>query len=91
MHHIQIQNFTVAELRALFQEIIAIELANAISNLPNSPPTNSIDKLMSMKEAAVYLGISIPTLMKMVKEKRLIGKRIGKRLKFNIQNLNQLK
>jgi excisionase family DNA binding protein len=86
MNTIQIQNISIAELRTIIQEIVSAEFTKVLNVTSNSPPDDNL--LLSKQQAAAYLRISVPTLMKMVKEKQLKGVKVNKRIKFKKSNLN---
>ncbi|MBV4356298.1 helix-turn-helix domain-containing protein [Pinibacter aurantiacus] len=69
MQCVQIQNIDKNELRELFAEALFDVLKTRFSEYSQTqPPAQTIpDKLLTKKEAAAYLKISLPTLTRYVK------------------------
>ena len=49
-----------------------------------------MDKLLRVREAAQFLGLSQQTLYKHFEEKRIPGYRMGKALRFDVMELKKL-
>ena len=95
MTGIIIQQITLSELELAIRRVVHEELvANNISKDIFQPPENSDTSLLSKKEAANLLRVSLPTFTKMIKEGKVKSCRVGQRLRFkknqilSIINLN---
>lgn len=92
MHSILIQNIQSNELKKLVFE--AVTLALKENGLPHSQLEPSLPKtpggLLTKKEAATYLKVSLPTLSKYVKSGYVKAHTVaGTRLRFKIEELDR--
>jgi len=87
MRGIFIQQSDIQELTTEFRKILQEELAKL--NLPSSKSIGEEStKLLSKKEAAAYLTISLPTLTKLIKSGNVKALKIGKsRYRFRKSDL----
>ncbi len=92
MQSILIQNIDKSELKQLVFEVMVTVLREKIFEFPQlQPPTQDFpDKLLSKKAAAQYLGISLPTLSKYVKDGYVKAHTVaGTRMRFKLSDLDK--
>ena len=80
------------ELRTVISDVVKTELKNELQGLtPTAQPTD----LLTRKETASILGISLPTLHEWTKDSKIPAYRIGTRIRYKRieveQSLNQIK
>jgi excisionase family DNA binding protein len=75
---IQFVNFSIQEFKTLVIEVIREEL----KKLPTPPTPDPEVELMTRKEAAAFLLISLPTLNKLVKQGVIKRKTLGSLIRF---------
>ena len=90
MQSVLIQNINSSEL----EEIISKAVANAIKNLSIELPVASSapisDRLLTKKEAAAYLKISLPTISKYIVGGYVKAHTVaGTRMRFKISDLDK--
>lgn len=89
MQYLQIQNINSNELRQLVFEVVITALKEqSLEYSKTQPPGKCVsDKLLTKKEAAAYLKISLPTLSRYVKlgyvKAHTVG---GTRMRFKGRN-----
>lgn len=91
MQSLIVQQTNIQELELLIRKVFQEEIQKISS--PNSPPPKPEEsKLLSRREAAAYLRISMPTFSNLERNCKIKGCRIGKRLKYKVSHLeNTLK
>ena len=83
MTGIIIQQISLNELESAIRRIIQEELvSNNFTKPILNPPEISDNTLLSKREAANLLRVSLPTFSKMIKEGKIKSYRVGQRLKF---------
>jgi excisionase family DNA binding protein len=83
MNTVLVQKISIQEFESLISEVFRHELQKLLPLLSNSPPKQIVDNnLVSQKEAAALLNISIPTLRKLIAEKKIQPVKVGNRNKF---------
>jgi excisionase family DNA binding protein len=80
---IMIQEITKDELLKTLEKYVAKAVASASEQIP--PP----DQLLTRKEAAEFLTISLATLHAYTKEGRIVGQRLGGRLVYRRSDLEK--
>jgi excisionase family DNA binding protein len=83
MENIVFTQLSISEIRHLFREELQIYFAS-------QPISNSIfpqDELLTVKQAAQLLALSVPTLYSLVSKSQLPVNKKGKRLYFSKQEL----
>ncbi|MEP0984941.1 helix-turn-helix domain-containing protein [Ekhidna sp.] len=75
-------NLTIAELKDIVKTAVQEELKEIFE-----PASEDIDKLISRKEVAKFLKVSLPTLTKYVKNGTIPAHRIGNRILFKKQEV----
>lgn len=79
----------IAELTAIISNTVRNEVANFThSHTEPAPAANEVD-LINRKQAAKYLGISLPTLQKWTKDGTLTGYRINSRIRYKRAEIEQ--
>lgn len=78
-----IQEMTIADLKAIIDGCIIQAIAQAAQVAPIK------EKLLTRKEAAEYLNISLGTLHTHTKSGRICGQRIGSRLLYKKSDLDK--
>lgn len=92
MQYLQIQNINSSELRELVFEAVATALKERISEYSRTqPPTQrASEKVLTKKEAASYLKISLPTLSKYIKGGYIkVHSVAGTRMRFKLSELDK--
>lgn len=92
MQYLQIQNINSNELRQLIFEVVVAALRENFSEYPQmQPPAQLVsDKLLTKKEAAAYLKISLPTLSRYVKLGYVKAHTVaGTRMRFKAEELDR--
>ena len=84
MNQILLNGIEVNELLDKIGQLID----NKIANVQQSPPKNQ-SKFISRKEVSVLLKISLPTLNEWTKEGRLIGYKMGNRVLYKSEEVEQ--
>jgi excisionase family DNA binding protein len=88
MNGIILQQVNLIELEDLVRRLLREELS-ALDLSPKvfKPPDLSDEPLLSKSQCAELLGISLPTLAKMIKDRTLTPIKVGKRFKFQKSQL----
>lgn len=92
MQYLQIQNINSNELRQLVFEAVASALKERGSEYPQAqaPIQCDFDKLLTKKEAAAHLKISLPTLSKYIKNGYVKAHTVaGTRMRFRPADLEK--
>ena len=74
------------QLRVVISEAVGSELSKHFTDLK---PPNPATELLTRKEAAKLLSISLPTLLDFTKSGKIIGYRIGTRVRYKRSELEQ--
>ncbi|SHM26533.1 DNA binding domain-containing protein, excisionase family [Chitinophaga jiangningensis] len=76
------------------RQLIADTLKSELSQLLEQKPNDTKEELITRKEAAKLLGISLPTLLDFTKTGKITGYRIGTRVRYKrrelIESLKQI-
>ena len=91
MQNIQIQNLDSSELEKIMYKVVinALKDANIGISVASSTPL-TVDKLLTKKEAAAYLKISLPTLTKYINDGHVKAFSIaGTRMRFKISDMEK--
>lgn len=75
----------VADLRAMIGE--TVNAAFAAFPTPAAPQPPAPDELLTRKDAAKLLGITLPTLHKYTKARTIIAHRVGSRIRYKRSEL----
>jgi excisionase family DNA binding protein len=87
---IYLSGITFDELKESFKSIVQIEVQKIVSGLTTAQ--EPAPELITRKETAQILGISLPTLNEWTKNGTLPAQRIGTRVRYNRANVyNSLK
>ena len=87
---ILLNGISFEELQNTIQKIVSAEVQRAVDIL--TPPTDTNPELLTRKETAKILGISLVTLHDWTKNGTLPAKRIGTRIRYDKQQVyNSLK
>jgi excisionase family DNA binding protein len=90
MQGILIQSINGQELEAIISNAVAAAMEKYQKSIPDRPPIQSVDKLLSKKEAARYLGISLPTLSKYINDGYVKAHTVaGTRMRFKLSDLDK--
>lgn len=84
-NEIILSGITFDELKESFQTIVQNEVQKIVSGLTTAPEPSP--ELITRKETAVILGISLPTLNLWTKNGTLPAQRIGTRVRYNRANV----
>jgi len=76
-----IQSVEVEELRELIKDVL-------LEVLGSKEPSHSDTTLLNRKEAAEYLGVSLPTLRRYVTSGRLRSKKIAGKVFFAVRDIS---
>jgi excisionase family DNA binding protein len=79
MSEVHITTVPVADLEGILARAIRTELSNL---LKVEPPQPQADELLTRKEAARYLGLSLPTLHDYTQRGIVTAYRIGSRVRY---------
>jgi excisionase family DNA binding protein len=79
-NEIILSGITFDELKESFKSIVQIEVQKIVSGLPTAQ--EPAPELITRKEAAHILGISLPTLNEWTKNGTLPAQRIGTRVRY---------
>ncbi|MEI9954892.1 MAG: helix-turn-helix domain-containing protein [Ferruginibacter sp.] len=83
-----IQGVSREEFKSFITDAIKNEMQSQLQKITEQKQTSS-DELLSKKEAAVFLRISLPTISKLVKEGVITCSRIGGSLRFKKSHLEK--
>ncbi|HVI43495.1 MAG TPA: helix-turn-helix domain-containing protein [Chitinophaga sp.] len=86
MENVLLSAIPVEELKGMIAEAVNNELTKHL-NPVNPQPTGN--ELLTRKEAAKILGISLPTLLDFTKSGKITGYRIGTRVRYKRSELEQ--
>ena len=91
MQNIQIQNINSSELEQIIYKVFINALKDSNIVLSVASPTTPVEKkLLSKKEAAAYLKISLPTLSKYINGGFVKAHTVtGTRMRFKISDLDK--
>ena len=92
MQYLQIQNINSNELRQILIEAVENALKQKLSEFPQMPAIiqKGTCKLLTKKEAAAYLKISLPTLSKYIKNGYVKAHSVGgTRMRFKEIDLDK--
>ena len=84
-NEIILSGITFEQLQNSFRSIVKNEVEQIIKNLPTSQ--ESAPELITRKETAHILGISLPTLNEWTKNGTLPAQRIGTRVRYQRANV----
>ena len=91
MQNIQIQNINSSEFEQIIYKVFinALKDSNVVVSVA-SPTTPVAEKLLSKKEAAAYLKISLPTLSKYINRGFVKAHTVaGTRMRFKVSELDK--
>ena len=80
MNEILLNGISLDQLQESIKTIVSAELKNAVSEL--TPKREIVPELITRKETAEILGVSLPTLHEWTKKGVLPAKRIGSRIRY---------
>ena len=80
MNEIILNGISLDQLQESIKTIVSAELKNAVSELSTKRELES--ELITRKETAEILGVSLPTLHEWTKKGVLPAKRIGSRIRY---------
>jgi excisionase family DNA binding protein len=83
MNNLIFQSLTKEEFKSLVSECIS-------ESLLNQKPAEATKKYYTRKEVAKELHMSLPTLSERTKSGEIPAYRIGKRVLYNVEEVNQL-
>lgn len=86
MTNVILSSIPVDELKGLIAEVVNQELTKHLTPANQSPASND---LLTRKEAARLLGISLPTLLDYTKLGKITGYRLGTRVRYKRSELEQ--
>ncbi len=86
MTHVVLTSIPVDDLKDLIAEAVNQELAKHLPPANQSPCSN---ELLTRREAARLLGISLPTLLDYTKQGKITGYRLGTRVRYKRSELEQ--
>lgn len=86
MEKVILSPIPLEELRDVICESVKAEFTRQFESLPKQ---NQDNDLITRKEAACFLGISLPTLLDFTKAGKVIGYRIGTRVRYKRSELEQ--
>lgn len=80
--------FTSLPIEDLTAEISSAVIKQITPIINRAPQAQPREELMTRKEAAKLLGITLPTLFKWTQSGKIIGYRIGSRVRYKRSELN---
>ncbi|WP_246496290.1 helix-turn-helix domain-containing protein [Chitinophaga varians] len=86
MTHVVLSSIPVDELKEMIAAVVNQELTKHLPPANQSPISND---LLTRKEAARLLGISLPTLLDYTKLGKITGYRLGTRVRYKRSELEQ--
>ena len=90
MQSVQIQNISSVEFEQIIFRIVTEALKNSSIGVPTSPSASASDRLLTKKEAANYLKVSLPTLSRYIKDGYVKAYTIsGTRMRFRVSDLDK--
>lgn len=85
MNEIILNGISFEQLKEEFKTIVQNEVQKIVSGLTTAPET--APELITRKETALILGISLPTLNDWTKNGTIPAQRIGTRVRYNRANV----
>ncbi|MET6998708.1 helix-turn-helix domain-containing protein [Chitinophaga defluvii] len=85
MENLILSPIPLEQLKAVICDSVRMELSKRLDSI-NQPNQT---ELITRKEAAVFLGISLPTLSDFTKTGKIVGYRIGTRVRYKRAELEQ--
>ena len=89
MQNVILTSIPLKELADLLQEIIKVEMAQFVPQSHPQPTAAQHSDLLTRKEAAQLLGVSLPTLHRWTQQHVLTGYRINTRVRYKRAELEQ--
>jgi excisionase family DNA binding protein len=86
MENLILSPIPLEQLKTVISDTIRIELSR---RLDNEPQARTQTELLTRKETASFLGISLPTLLDYTKMGKVVGYRIGTRVRYKRAELEQ--
>lgn len=86
MDNFILSSIPLDDLRDVISESVKAEFTRQFDSLPKQ---NQDGDLLTRKEAAHFLGISLPTLLEFTKSGKVTGYRIGTRVRYKRCELEQ--
>ncbi len=85
MEQILLSPVPLEQLKTDISEIVKSAIANHFTNTVQDPPT----EILSRKQAATLLGVSLPTLLEWTKSGKVTGYRISSRIRYKRAEIEQ--
>lgn len=90
MHATLIHGITDQQLEIMISRAVGIAMEKYHANFPQQTPIHVADKLLSKKDAAKYLSISLPTLSKYINSGHVKAHTVaGTRMRFRLSDLDK--
>ncbi|QJB41725.1 helix-turn-helix domain-containing protein [Chitinophaga oryzae] len=86
MENLVLSSIPLEELKNVISDTVRCELSKHLEVKSQSPKTA---ELLTRKEAAQLLGISLPTLLDYTKSGKITGYRLGTRVRYKREELEQ--
>jgi excisionase family DNA binding protein len=86
MENLLLSPISLEQLKAVISNTVRVELARQLDGR-NGPKEDT--KLLTRKEAAHFLGVSLPTLLEFTKSGKITGYRISTRVRYKRAELEQ--
>jgi excisionase family DNA binding protein len=82
MQNVILTSIPIKELTDLLQEIVKVEMAKFVPQSHPQPTAAQNTELLTRKEAAKLLGVSLPTLNRWTQQHVIKGYRINTRVRY---------
>ncbi len=86
MENLILSPIPLEQLKAIICDSVRMELSKRLDSITQA---NTQTELITRKEAAYFLGISLPTLLNFTKAGKIVGYRIGTRVRYKRAELEQ--
>lgn len=86
MENLLLSSIPLEQLKTVISDTVRLELSK---QLGSTKGTKEDTELLTRKEAARFLGVSLPTLLDFTKSGKVTGYRIGTRVRYKRAELEQ--